>query len=238
MVFIRSLIFNIFFFIWSVFISVAGILFLIFLRGKILATLTGRPWAYVSLWGLRIICGIKVEVRGLGNIPQGPCIIASKHQSAWETLFFYKVLKHPVFVLKKELLLIPLYGMYLKNMESIVVDRQAGASALKKMVKDSEIRLAEGRSVIIFPEGTRIEAGKTGEYHPGVSALYARCKAPVIPVALNSRKCWAKNAFTKKPGKIVIEFMPAIEADLRRDQFMSKIEEVIEGKSAELLKEE
>jgi 1-acyl-sn-glycerol-3-phosphate acyltransferase len=237
MIFIRSLIFNIIFFGWTIIIMLLGIPLLITLPAKVLVVTMGRFWAYPSIWFLKVIAGTKYEIRGLENLPSEPCIIASKHQSAWETMIFYRLVKCPTFILKKELLLLPVYGKYLKNMGSIVVDREAGASALKNMVKQSKHTLNEGRHVIIFPEGTRVKAGEKGICHPGISALYSRCDVPVVPVALTSGKFWAKNSFFKKPGTIIMEIMPALEAGLRRDQFMEKLESIIENKTNELLNE-
>ena len=146
-------------------------------------------------------------------------------------MIFYKLVDFPVFILKKELTKLPLYGEYLKAMDSIAIDRDAGAKALVSMVNDTKDRLAKGRTVIIFPEGTRVKAGEKGIYQSGISALYSRCEIEVVPVALNSGKFWGKNSFIKRPGKITIEFLPAIEPGLRRDQFMEILEKTIEDKS-------
>ena len=231
LLFLRSLIFNIFFFGWTISLSILCLPLIFFLSPKTLANSVGRIWASVSLFLLRIICGITHEVKGAKNIPSHPCIIASKHQSAWETMIFYKLVDFPVFILKKELTKLPLYGEYLKAMDSIAIDRDAGAKALVSMVNDTKDRLAKGRTVIIFPEGTRVKAGEKGIYQSGISALYSRCEIEVVPVALNSGKFWGKNSFIKRPGKITIEFLPAIEPGLRRDQFMEILEKTIEDKS-------
>lgn len=234
-IFLRSLLFNIFFFGWSFVTSIINLPLLFILPSKSLVLITGRMWAFPIIWALNLICGIKYEIRGLKNLPNEPCVIACKHQSAWETIIFYKIFKYPTFVLKKELTKIPLYGKYLTGMRSIVVDRDAGASALKDMVRQSEKTLADKRTIIIFPEGTRVNAGEKGTYHPGISAIYARCGAPVVPAALNSGKFWARNSFLKKPGKIILEILPPIEKELRRDQFMEQLETTIESRTNALL---
>lgn len=236
-IFIRSLIFNMYFMLWNLIASIIFLPLLFILPAKQLTLIVGKTWAVVSLFGLEKICGIKHEIRGTLNLPVEPCIIAAKHQSAWETMIFYYLTKYPSFVLKKELVSIPIYGKYLKSMGSIIVDRQAGASALKKIVHDGRNRLENGRTVIIFPEGTRTKAGEKGIYHPGIAALYSRCEAKIIPVALNSGKFWGRNSFLKHPGKIILEFMPAIEQGLRRDQFMERLESSIENKTNKLLAE-
>lgn len=234
MVVIRSIIFNVIFILWTAIIALLSMVVIPFLSPARVASTIGWCWGASCIWLLRVICNMCMEVRGEENIPSGPCIIASKHQSAWETMAFYCMVKLPVFVIKKELLSIPLYGRCLKAAGSIAVDREAGASALKGLVNQTKQRLAEGRTVIIFPEGTRTSPGDVPSYQPGIVALYARAGAPVVPVALNSGCFWRRNAFLKHPGTIIVEFLPAIEPELRRDQFMTILESTIETRSEAL----
>lgn len=233
-IFLRSLLFNLCFYGFTTLISILG-LPLLFARNGVM--IIGRLWARGSLFLARMICGITYEIRGREHILSTPCIYASKHQSAWETLIFWIILPAPAFVLKRELLSLPLYGLYLKHMRNIAIDRQAGMEALKAMIAGAREVMSEGRSVIIFPEGTRMKAGVKGTYHPGVAALYSHLKVPVVPVALNSGLYWGRNAFVKRPGTISIVFLPPIAPGLKSRDFMATLEATIETTSNLLLKQ-
>lgn len=195
----------------------------------------GRPWALGVLFLARWICGITFEIRGREHFVDGPVIYASKHQSAWDTVIYLTLFKEcPAYVLKRELLRIPFWGWYLWRMKMIAIDRSGKASSIKQMVKDSKEALGNNRPIVIFPEGTRTQAGTRGEYHPGVVALYNFLKVPVIPVALNSGCYWAKNAFLKYPGKVIMEYRPPIAPGLGKDAFSLQLEEAVESASARL----
>jgi len=194
-------------------------------------------WSRTALFGLKLLCRISYEVKGAENIPKTPCIIASKHQSAWETIAYLSLLPYPCYILKKELLSIPIFGQYLRILGMIAIDRSAGVKALKIMLKSAEKTISKNRPIVIFPEGTRVPLGKTLPYHAGVTALYRHLQVPVIPVALNSGYFWAKNAFLKKPGKITIQFLPAIPPGGDKKLFSKILQESIEIHSQELLKE-
>ncbi len=204
-----------------------------------------RPWSQgvARLWtegvgvGLRLVIGLDVEIRGREHLPIGPCVIVCKHQSAWDTFVFYSLVSDPNYILKKELTDIPLWGWCALKCGAISVDRSGGAQALKKMVRDTEDRVAKGRQVVIFPEGTRIPPGEQREYHPGVAAVYARTKAPVVPVALNSGLFWGRRSFQKKPGVITLEFLPPMPPGLKRRQFMEDLRGRIEGATENLVAE-
>ncbi|MDV7338108.1 lysophospholipid acyltransferase family protein [Terasakiella sp. A23] len=232
MTFIRSLLFNIYLF------GGTGIIALILLVLMPFSSQEMRKgsqfWTRYVMWGMRNITGIDYEVRGLENLPESGAIIACKHQSAWDTAIFVLLRLSTAYILKKELLKIPFYGWYVKRSGHIAVDRAAGASALKNMVRDVKEALGKGRNVVIFPEGTRSFPGEAGDYQPGVAAIYTQTKQPVIPVGLNSGVFWGRRSFLKKPGKIVIEIMPAIEPGLKRKEFMDVLEKTIEDKSREL----
>jgi 1-acyl-sn-glycerol-3-phosphate acyltransferase len=188
-----------------------------------------QPWARAMIWGARAICGIDYEVRGLENIPQGAVIFAPKHQSAWETVAFLYMMDPPAFVLKKELLLLPVVGWYIQKIGSIIIDRASGPKAIKKMLTEAKERVASGYKIIIFPEGTRIPVGEGGTYHPGVAALYSHLDIPLVPVALNSGVCWGRYAFRKKPGKVIVEYLEPIAAGaLRRDQVLDALAQRVE----------
>jgi len=169
-------------------------------------------------------------VRGRENIPAGAAIIASKHQSAWDTIIFWVLIDRPAYVLKRELIFFPVFGWYLLLLKNIYINRKSGTSAMKRMLREAEIRAKEGRAIIIFPEGTRTRPGATAVYHPGVAALYHHLKIPVVPVALNSGRLWQKNAFVKKPGIITIEFMENITPGIKNRDFMVKLQNIIEEK--------
>jgi len=204
-----------------------------------------RPWAQmvVRLWtkalvvALKVIVGLDYEVRGLENLPDGPAVIVSKHQSAWDTFVFYLFASDPNYILKKELTDIPFWGWCARKCGAISVDRDGGGVALKKMVRDTQDRIAQGRQVIIFPEGTRSAPGAHHPYQPGAAAVYARAEAPVIPVALNSGLFWGRRSFKKQPGVITIEIMPPMPKGLKRREFMAELETRIEGATDKLIDE-
>lgn len=233
MIFLRSLLFNICFTAWS--FSSAFLLAPFFIISSDCSQRVGPIWGNVSLWLAKVICGITYEVRGREHISATPVIYASKHQSAWDTIIFLILLNAPAFVLKRELLRIPFWGWYLWRMKMIAIDRGAGSSSIKHMMKQAKEVLANGRSIIIFPEGTRTRPGADAHYHPGIIALYSMLNVPVVPVALNSGLFWGKNAFMKRPGTITIEFLPAIAPGMNKSEFLPKLQNTIETASNTLL---
>ena len=235
MTFLRSFTFNLLFFCWCM---ISAVIFApAFIISPKAARSAGKPWANVTLWLVRIVCGIRYEIRGREHISDKPVIYASKHQSAWDTVIFWAILYHPTFVLKQSLLRIPLWGWYLWRMQMIAIDRSAGASSIKKIIKDSKAELAKGRPIIIFPEGTRKRPGAPTDYQPGILAMYKQLKTPVVPIALNSGVYWGKDAFLKKPGTIILEFLPPIEPGQDKKIFAEKLENTIETKTDLLLQE-
>ncbi|MEQ1790010.1 MAG: lysophospholipid acyltransferase family protein [Rickettsiales bacterium] len=232
---IRSVAFNIAFFAWA---FISAILFIPFFVISAEATRkVGKPWAIVSLFFARIFCGIKYEVRGRENIQNIPVIYASKHQSAWDTLIFLTLLPNMAYVLKKELLRLPFWGWYLWRMEMIAIDRSAGASSIKQIIRDGKAALGKNRPIVIFPEGTRKKPNATPDYHAGITAMYSSLGIPVVPVALNSGIYWGKNAFFKKSGTIIIEFLPPIPAGLPKKEFIARLQNEIETASNKLIEE-
>ncbi len=186
-------------------------------------------WAIAILGGLRLLCGLGHEIRGRENLPTTPAIIAAKHQSAWETAAMPSLFPNIAMVLKKELLWIPLVGWYLRRAGEIPVDRKAGMSALKRMITAARQAKKDGRPILIFPEGTRTAPGKTGAFHPGITALYKNLAVPVVPVALNSGLYWGRRRFRKRPGTIIIEFLPAIPPGLPPRDFTEHLRATIES---------
>jgi 1-acyl-sn-glycerol-3-phosphate acyltransferase len=232
---LRSAFFNLCFFLWAM---LSAILFApLFILSPRAAQKSGKPWALGALWLAKRICGITHEIRGASHLTYGPVIYAGKHQSAWDTVIFLTLTERPAYVLKRSLLRIPLWGWYLWRMQMIAIDRKAGASAMKQMLKQAKAALHSGRQIVIYPEGTRTRPGAAPHYHPGTAALYSFLHVPVIPVALNSGYYWGKDSFLKRPGKIVIEFLPPIEAGLSKEIFSERLQNQIETASQKLLEE-
>ncbi len=185
--------------------------------------------------GLLRVCDIRVEVRGRENIPQGPAIVAPKHQCMLDVFAQFTWLPGSVFVMKRELGWIPWFGWYAAKVGTIDIDRSAGASALKKMVREAKAMFARGRQVVIFPEGHRGEPGVAGDYKPGIAALYRELDVPVYPVATNSGVHWPAHGFLRTRGTIVYEYLEPIPPGLKRAEFMRILEERIETASNKLL---
>jgi 1-acyl-sn-glycerol-3-phosphate acyltransferase len=188
-------------------------------------------WPGLAIWGARVICGIRWQVRGWENLPDGPCILLSKHQSAWETLFFPSHMPRQVcFVYKRELHRVPFFGWGLALLRMIPIDRSKGRDAFEQVVRLGAQRMAEGRWPLLFPEGTRIAPGKTGRFKMGGALLASRTGAVVIPIAHNAGECWRRNAFIKRPGLITVSIGPAIESQGKSpDELNQHVQEWIEG---------
>ncbi|WP_346764273.1 lysophospholipid acyltransferase family protein [Caulobacter sp. SLTY] len=194
-------------------------------------------WSRVVTWLLRVICDVKVEVRGWENLPKGGALIAAKHQCMFDIFGTLGILPDGCFVLKKELLRIPFFGWWALRSRMIVVDREGHSAALKKLVKDSKDRMTDQRQLVIFPEGTRRHPGEVGDYKPGIAALYRELEMPVTPLALNTGVHWAPRGITMQPGTIVFEFLPPIPPGLKRGEFMRQLEGAIEPACQRLLDE-
>ncbi len=233
---IRSLLFNLFYILWMPCIGM--ILFIPSLCIARIATHgVGRTWARGVMVMLRILCGIRFEIQGKEYLQrEGAVLYAVKHQSAWETIIFWLLVDTPVYVLKKELLNLPVFGYYLTHkIACIAIDRKAGTSAIRTLVTAAKKHLSAKRQIIIFPEGTRRAVGAAPDYQAGIAALYAMLNIPVTPVALNAGVFWPRNAFLKKSGCITITFLPPIEAGLDRDIFMTRLQYSIEHSSNKLV---
>ena len=185
---------------------------------------------FVSL-AARAVCGIRWEIKGLENLPDAPVILLSKHQSAWETIFYCWLMPRPlIFVLKKELLYIPFFGWGLAMMRMIAIDRSKGRDAMAQVIQSGRRRLNDGQWVIMFPEGTRTPAGAQGKYKAGGAILAIGTQTPVVPIAMNSGDCWPRNAFIKKPGLITVSIGPPISPEgLSAAALMVKVENWIES---------
>jgi 1-acyl-sn-glycerol-3-phosphate acyltransferase len=230
---LRATLFNIAFYGLTALLSVVYLPLLLLPRPVM--WVFAKFWARLTLFLAHHICGIRMQLEGVENRLQGNVIFAAKHQSAFETIALTAVIQKPAFVLKKELLYIPLFGLYLAKVGCVPIDRKAGASAIKMMVKSAKEKLEQGYSVVIFAEGTRTSPdNENPTYHPGVAALYTQLGVPLVPVALNSGLCWGRKAVLKKPGIVTIRFLPPLDDGLNRKVFMTELREQVENHSAEL----
>lgn len=232
MVAVRSLLYVALFYVWTAVIAIAAT--------PILLGPASWTLAMFHFWGrgvvaLLAICGIKVEVRGREHIPQGPALVAPKHQCMLDVFAQFTWLPASVFVMKKELNWIPWFGWYAAKVGTIDIDRSGHSTALKNMVRRAKALFAKNRQVVIFPEGTRGQPGVKGEYKPGIAALYRELDVPVYPVATNSGVHWPAHGFIRRPGTIVFEYLEPIPPGLKRAEFMRTLEERIEAASARLL---
>lgn len=187
----------------TVWFSVTGVLFCLWLPYRIRIVYLGW-WNFATLRWLTFTCGVRYEVRGREHLPAGPCVILAKHQSQWET-YFLQVLKRPIVtVLKRELLNVPFFGWGLRMLEPIAIERSNPKQALKRIMDEGQRRLAEGRSVMIFPEGTRTPVGQAGNYARSGATLACKAGVAIVPVAHNAGQCWPAKKFVKYPGLVQV----------------------------------
>ena len=231
----RALAFNFALLAWTIVLGTLGLPFLLAPRAAAMAF--GRFWARGVLVLLRLIVGLDHRIVGLDRIPAGGCIIAMKHQSAWDALILPIVLGNPAIVVKRELLLLPFYGWLAVRAGSIVIDRKAGAGALRFMIAAARPVVAEGRPVAIFPQGTRVAPGASAPYQPGVAALYQALGVPLVPAAVNSGLFWGRRAFVKRRGRILLEFLEPIPPGWPRRRLMAELEQRIETATTALERE-
>ncbi len=219
MIYLRSFVFQVFFWLWSILWSVGMILTIPLPR--VANTWSLATWAKGLVWGLRWLADVKVEVRGVR--PSGNALVAPKHQSMFDVFSQFALLPDACFVMKKELLMVPLFGWHGLKAGMLVVDRDGHSTALKKLVRDATERMKEPRQIVIFPEGTRGAPGQPGAYKPGIAALYRELEMPVTPLALNCGSHWNKS-FIIKPGTIVFDYLEPIPAGLKRGEFMRELQ--------------
>ncbi len=220
MIFLRSALFNVFFFTVTFILTLVAATPVRILAPRRMLDVA-RMWARVMLWGLGVICRIRLEVTGLAQVGDGAALIASQHQSAFDTFVWLTLVPRSCYVLKRELLRIPLFGPLLPLAGMIAVDRGGGAGALRGLVRDGERAVREGRQIVIFPEGTRAAPGSTLPLQPGVAALAARTRLPVVPVVTDSGRCWGRRAFQKHPGTIHIRILKPIPSGIERGRLMN-----------------
>jgi 1-acyl-sn-glycerol-3-phosphate acyltransferase len=231
----RAFAFNFAFFAWTAILGTVGLPFLFTPRSVTMRF--GRFWAASVLVLLKLIVGLDHQIRGLDRVPRGGCIIAMKHQSAWDALVLPVVLGDPAVVVKRELLLLPFYGWYAARAGSIAIDRKAGAGALRRMLARARPVAAAGRPIVIFPEGTRVAPGERRAYQPGVAALYQALALPLVPAAVNSGLYWGRRSFVKRKGRIILEFLEPIPPGRTRRRLMAELERRVETATAALLRE-
>jgi 1-acyl-sn-glycerol-3-phosphate acyltransferase len=196
-----------------------------------------HPWARMNLWLFSRIIGVDVEIRGAEYLPTGGAILAAKHQSTWETLYLAAAVPGPTYILKRELKFIPLFGFYLTKVKSVPIDRSKGSSMLSDMNAAAASAVREGRQLIIFPEGTRRPVGAEPRYKYGTSHVYQQTGVPCVPVAHNAGMFWPRRGFIKRPGRLIVEFMPPIPAGLDRDIFFERLKDTIETATNRLVAE-
>ena len=235
MIILRSLLFNILFYLNLVVLLMGALVTLVLPRRAVLKM--AELWGRVSVWLLRVVCGTKVELRGLENLPKGALIVAAKHQSTWETFALLRLFDDFTFIVKRELMWIPIFGWCMWKGGMVPVDRGAGSQALIDMTARANKEIRKGRQLIIFPEGTRRAAGAEPRYKFGVAHLYAEVGVPCVPVALNSGLFWPRRALLRLPGTIIVEFLPPIAPGLQKDAFLQRLQSDIETATAKLLAE-
>ncbi len=229
----RSVVFNVAFYLVLFVYLIAALPTLLLPRGALLWMV--KNWASVNLAMLRLICGLHCEFRGVEKIPQGAVLVASKHQSLWETFALIKILKDPAYILKRELLWIPFFGWCAWKAGMIPVDRGARSQALNAMTERARQEIAKGRQIIIFPEGTRKAPGAEPKYKFGVAFLYIELGIPCVPVALNSGLFWPRRSFMRYPGTVRVEFLDPIAPGLDRQVFFDKLQAEVESATAKLV---
>jgi len=231
----RSLLFNLLFYVTTALYVVLGSPLLFAPRSWAMAALANH--AHFELFLLRHIVGLKLEVRGHDKLPRTACLVASKHQSAWETFALIPLFRDPALLMKRELFWIPFHGWFSKKFEMIPVDRDKGPAALRAMLRETRKRVVDGREIIIFPEGTRRPPGAPPDYKTGIVLLYEALGIPCVPVALNSGLFWPRRSLLRRPGTIVVEFLDPIPPGLPKSEFLSRLIESIETASNRLLAE-
>ncbi len=234
-VLVRSLVFNALFYVNIVMRMIVALPTIVlphkFLHGVL------RHYAASSLWLLRVVCNVNVEWRGREKLPQGAYLVACKHQSLWETFALFEILPDPAYVLKRELMWIPLFGWLARAAGMIPVDRGSRASALARMVAAARAEAARSRQIVIFPEGTRRPPDAEPRYLPGVALLYAELKLPCVPVALNSGQFWPRRSFRRYPGTVLVEVLDPIPPGLDKRAFLRRLQDVLQQSTARLVAE-
>ena len=236
MIVLRSIAFNVLFYLNTLVYLLIALPTFFMPYTAILAV--AKSWGRTNLVLLRVVAGVKCEIRGRDKIPAGAVIVASKHQSAWETFALQPLFDNPVFILKRELQWLPVFGWLTIKARSVPVDRRKGAQALSAMIERARIELALKRQLIIFPEGTRRPAGAEPRYKYGVAHLYAAEGVPCVPIALNSGLFWPRRSILRYPGTVIAEVLDPIPPGLGKDEFFQRLQDALEPATARLIAEE
>jgi 1-acyl-sn-glycerol-3-phosphate acyltransferase len=224
--FLRSLLFNVLFYAVLVFWAIVALPTFL-MPPRAMLTIAGW-WAISTLFLMRVICNIKVEFRGVEKIPKGPLVIASKHQSFWETFTLLRFFDRPIFILKRQLIYIPVFGQFLTKTGMIAIDRSAGVKALLDMTRRARDAVRSGCQLVIFPEGTRRAPGAPPDYKTGFAQIYSACGVQCLPVALNSGLFWPRRTFMRYPGTLVVEFLDPLPPGLPKDEYITRVRNAIE----------
>lgn len=235
MIFLRSIAFNVLFYLGTLVYLIIALPTFFMRYTAILAV--AKSWARFNLMLLRVVAGLDYEIRGREKMPPGAVLVAAKHQSAWETFALLPLFPNPVFILKRELQWIPIFGWLTIKGRMVPVDRRKGAKALTAMIERARIELALQRQLIIFPEGTRRPAGAEPAYKYGVAQIYVAEGVPCVPIALNSGLFWPRRSILRHPGKVLVEILDPIPPGLDRDEFFKRLQDVIEAATARLIAE-
>jgi 1-acyl-sn-glycerol-3-phosphate acyltransferase len=233
--YIRSALYNVLFYLVTALFLVLGSPLLLAPRPFAMMGLIAH--AKICCWLLRAVAGTTLEVRGREHLPHRAALIASKHQSAWDTFGLIPLLHDPALVMKAELGRIPLYGWFARKFGMILIPREKRAAALKQLLREAKARASDGRHILIFPEGTRMAPGAPPDYKAGISALYEALDIPCIPIALNTGVFWPRRGFIRRPGTMIVEFLPALPAGLPRQEFNRALQDRIEAATTRLVAE-
>jgi 1-acyl-sn-glycerol-3-phosphate acyltransferase len=232
---LRSILFSVLFYVTTALFVLVGSPLLFAPRSWAMAAL--KLHARTELWLLKHIVGLDYEVRGLDKLPKGACLVASKHQSAWETFALIPLFRDPALLMKRELFWIPFHGWFSYKFGMIPVNRDKGPTALRRVLHTAKERIAAGREIILFPEGTRRPPGAPPDYKTGIVLLYNALGVPCVPVALNSGLFWPRRSWLRKPGNVVVEILDPIPPGLSKAQFLGSLQNAIETATNRLLAE-
>jgi 1-acyl-sn-glycerol-3-phosphate acyltransferase len=235
MQYLRSKLFDLFAVIWTLLLSPSFPILWVLRTPQHYLRRVALIWVEGLSFGLWYIVGLKYVERGRVNIPDQPCIIVANHQSPWETIVFASLFPGAAFVAKAEMVRIPVVGWFLKNYPMIMIERGAGAKAIRQLITESRSALAEGRSIIIFPEGTRTSVSDPVVFKKGVELMYSELKIPVLPVALNSGVFWGPDRSFKYSGTITVSILPVIEPGLSRREFSTQAESILQKEKEKLI---
>ena len=224
--FIRSILFYLLLSFWTIFMGLLCLPFLILPSSYLHYPV--KIWIAGIFFFLKHICQISHEIQGKEHIPSHPVLVISKHQSAFETFALFYYLPQAIFIHKKQLFWIPIFGQYLKKINMISINRKGGASTMRLMLKQTKEKVGLGFSIIIFPEGTRKKLGDLPDYKSGFVGIYKEMSTEILPIAVNSGKCWPNHTFVKKAGHIIIKILPLLEAKMDRKQILTEVEKKIE----------